>query len=135
MNITLWIVQILLAMAFGMAGYSKVFESMSDLARMMPWTTDVSHEIVRFIGSMELLGCLGLILPSMTRIKPSLTIAAAYGLLTIMVLASLFHISRGEYMALPVTFTLGAMAGFVAWGRSRKAPIHPHIHLKLKGAL
>ena len=42
-----------------------------------------------------------------------------------MVLAAAFHVSRGELQVLPVNFTLGALAAFVAWGRYRKAPIAP----------
>jgi hypothetical protein len=41
----------------------------------------------------------------------------------VMVLASLFHVSRGELSNLPVTITLGALAAFVAWGRGSRARI------------
>jgi len=70
-------------------------------------------------------GALGLILPAVTRIRPKLTAAAGLGLVTVMVLAAAFHLSRGEAQVLPLNLTLGALAAFVAWGRSRKAPILP----------
>jgi putative oxidoreductase len=57
------------------------------------------------------------------RIKPGLTGFAALGLLTIMVVAALFHASRGEFGMLPVNSVLGELAAFVAWGRLKKAPI------------
>jgi len=79
--------------------------------------------LVRFIGVAEVAGAIGLILPAATRIKPVLTPLAAVGILVIMVLATGFHIYKGEFHALPVTLLLGAMATFVAWGRFRKAPI------------
>jgi putative oxidoreductase len=41
----------------------------------------------------------------------------------IMILAALFHTSRGEFGMLPINFVLGALAAFVAWGRLKKAPI------------
>jgi hypothetical protein len=66
-----------------------------------------------------------LILPAATRIKPSLTPLAAIGLTTVMALASITHLVRGEVQMLPVTILLGGLAAFVAWGRSRKAPIAP----------
>jgi putative oxidoreductase len=44
-------------------------------------------------------------------------------LLTIMILAALFHVSHGEFGMLPINFVLGALAAFVAWGRLMKAPI------------
>jgi putative oxidoreductase len=86
-------------------------------------TGDVPRWLVRFIGTSELLGALGLILPAAMRIKPVLTGFAALGLLTIMVLAALFHASRGEFGMLRVNSVLGALAAFVAWGRLKKAPI------------
>ena len=70
----------------------------------------------------ELAGGLGLILPAATRIRPLLTPLAATGLLTIMVLAAGFHLSRGESGPL-INFTFGAMAAFIAWGRFKKAPL------------
>jgi len=58
--------------------------------------------LVRFIGVSELAGALGLILPAATRIRPGLTPLAALGLSTIMALAMLFHLVRGEPQALPI---------------------------------
>jgi hypothetical protein len=66
-----------------------------------------------------------LVLPAATRIKPALTPLAALGLATVMVLASLTHLLRGEVQMLPVTAVLAGLAAFVAWGRARKAPIAP----------
>ena len=68
-------------------------------------------------------GAIGLILPAATKIKPTLTPLAALGLLTIMILAMAFHLSRGEAQALPINMVLGGLAAFVAWGRTKKAPI------------
>jgi hypothetical protein len=42
-----------------------------------------------------------------------------------MALALIFHLTRGETSAVPINFAIGALAVFVAWGRSRKAPIPP----------
>ena len=79
--------------------------------------------MVRFIGISEFLGAIGLILPAATKIKPSLTPLAALGLLTIMILAMAFHLSRGEVQATPVNIVLGGLAAFVAWGRTKRAAI------------
>jgi len=121
--VTLWVAQILLAAAFFMAAIAKLTTPIDQLARMMPWTKDVSESLVRFIGSVELLGAIGLILPAATRFAPRLTPIAAIGLMVVMVLAACFHLSRGEVDALPVPALLGAMAAFVAWGRAQWAPI------------
>jgi len=118
-SITLWIAQGLLATAFLAIGGMKLLPPADAQAAQMP-------AILRlFIGSAEVIGALGLILPAATRIKHLLTPLAALGLLTVMVLATLFHISRGEYQALPVPLAFAALAGFIAWGRTKKAPITP----------
>src|SRR5258706_10286711 len=107
-----------------MAGWMKVTTPIAELPARFPWASAMSPALVRFIGACELMGAAGLLLPAVTRIKPDLTPLAALGLLTIMVLASAFHVSRGEAaQALPFNLTVAAVAAFVAWGRLKKAPI------------
>jgi len=79
--------------------------------------------LVRFIGVSELLAALGLILPSALRIKPILTPVAASSIIAIMLMASVFHITRGEFSESVFTLILGLAAGFIAWGRFKKVPI------------
>jgi putative oxidoreductase len=123
-NILLWLVQILLAAAFGMAGVMKATQPVDVLAANgIAWAPQVPLALVRFIGISELLGAVGLILPALTKIKPFLTPLAALGLLTVMILAMGFHVSRGEAGALPVNIVLGGLAAFVAWGRASRAPL------------
>ncbi len=123
--IVLWIAQVALALMFGMAGIMKATSPMVDLATKMAWTAALPEVLVRFIGVSELAGALGLILPSVTRIQPRLTPLAAMGLVTVMLLASAFHLSRGEAQVLPINFTLAGLAALVAWGRLKRAPISP----------
>lgn len=125
LHVTLWAVQILLAIAFGMSGLMKLMQPVADLAAQMPWVASVPAALVRFIGAAELAGALGLVLPALTRIRPRLTALAALGLVVVMLLATLVHASRGEFGMLPVNLVLGALAAFVAWGRSKAAPIAP----------
>jgi putative oxidoreductase len=121
--IMLWIAQILLFAAFAMAGFLKTTTPLDQLAGMMPWVGAVPGGLVRFIGCAELAGAIGVLLPAVTRVQPGLTPLAALGLLTVMLLASIFHLSRGEAQVLPTNAVLGGLAAFVAWGRSRRAPI------------
>jgi len=123
-SLLLWIAQLLLAVAFGMAGSMKTFTPIEALAQQMPWVARMP-ELIRFIGISELAGAAGMILPALTRIKPSLTPLAAWGLVVIMILATIFHGARGEWSAVPATIVLGLLAAFVGWGRTRKAPIAP----------
>jgi hypothetical protein len=125
LNIGLWTTQVLLAAAFFMAGSGKATAPIAELAVKMAWVTAVPEAMVRFIGTAELLGAVGLLLPALTRIKPWLTPLAAAGLVTIMALAIPFHISRGEAPFTLVNLVLGGLAAFVAWGRYQKAPIAP----------
>jgi putative oxidoreductase len=125
LHVGLWGAQALLALAFTSAGVMKVTQPIEALAASMVWPGAVPEPLVRFIGVSELLGGLGLILPAATRIKPILTPLAALGLVVVMVLAALFHLSRGELGALPINVVFGALAAFVAWGRLKKAPLAP----------
>jgi putative oxidoreductase len=124
MNIALWIVQLLLALLFGFAGATKTFTPIDQLAQQMPWVAE-QPGLIRFIGISELLGALGLILPAATRIKPGLTALAAVGLAVIMVLAVGFHAMRGEWSSIATNVVILAFALFVAWGRTKRAPIPP----------
>jgi putative oxidoreductase len=125
LNIALWVAQVVLGGMFIMAGVIKATTPIVDLVPQLPWAGDMPEGLIRFIGISELLGGLGLILPALLRMKPILTPYAAIGLITIMVFAAVFHITRGEYSAIGFNFVLGAVAAFIAWGRFKKAPILP----------
>lgn len=122
LNIALWSAQILLALVFGLSGAMKVFSPIEELAKNGAWIRDLEF-LIRFIGISELSGALGMLLPSLTRIKPKLTSLAAVGLFIVMILATGFHLMRGEAKFTPLTLGLGALAAFIAWGRFRKVPI------------
>jgi putative oxidoreductase len=123
LHVALWIAQVLLALAFGMAGAMKTTRPIAELAAQMAWVGRFSPGVVRFIGTMELLAAVGLLLPSVTRVRPVLTPLAAVGLIAIMVLAAGHHLMHGEAKMVPINAVLGALAAFVAWGRFAKAPI------------
>lgn len=124
-NIGLWVVQIALAAFYAMVGFMKVSQDIAALvASGMTYAGDYPELLTRFIGTMELLGAVGIIVPAATRILPGLTPLAALGFCTIQVLAMGVHISRAEYFVLPMNLVLLALSVFVVWGRTRKAPIH-----------
>jgi uncharacterized membrane protein len=117
MNITLWIVSILLAFAFGMAGITKATSPKEKLAPKMSWVNDYSANAVKAIGVAEFLGAVGLILPWATGILKWLTPLAAVGLAIIMVLAIAYHVRKKEFQVLPFNAILLALSLFVAIGR------------------
>jgi hypothetical protein len=87
------------------------------LAPRLPWVEDFSVPTVRFIGVVEMLGAIGLILPAATGIAPILTPIAAAGLAVTMVLAAATHIRRKEPSGVAFNAVLFALAVLVAWGR------------------
>lgn len=124
-NIALWIAQGLLAVMFIMAGIMKATQPIEALVESLPWVTSTPLGLVRFIGISELLGGLGLLIPSIFRFNPFLTVWAALGLALIMVLAAGFHASRGEFPNIGMNVVLIGIALFIVWGRNKKAPILP----------
>jgi putative oxidoreductase len=123
-NIGLWVAQGVLAFFYGYAGFTKLSQTMESLGAMgMSYALDFPELLTRFIGTMEVLGAIGIILPALTRIQPRLTPLAALGFSLIQLLAMAVHITRGEFGVLPMNLVLLALSLFVAWGRFRKAPI------------
>ena len=114
MNIVLWIVAGVLALAFLAAGLMKVSQPKEKLAASMGWVDDFSPGTVKFIGTMEILGAIGLILPAATGIAPVLTPLAATGLAITMILAAIVHGRRGEPQMIIVNAVLLVLALFVA---------------------
>ena len=97
MAVAYWIVAALLAAFYLYSGGMKVVRSQEQLAPMMAWAgTAIPMTGVRAIGVVEVAGALGLILPPLTGIAPSLAVWAAAGLALVQVLATVFHLSRGE---------------------------------------
>ena len=117
MNIALWIVQGLLAVLYLLAGALKAFQT-AKAKEQLPWAKNRSDGFVRFIGTSELLGALGLILPLVTGILPWLTPLAAIGLIFIQLLAIFTeHLPKQEYNVIPFNIILLALAAFVLVGR------------------
>jgi len=126
MNIALWIVQILLALVFLMAGFMKATQSKESLIEKsdhMAWVEDFSSGTIKYIGVLEILGAIGLIIPAVTGIFPMLTPLAAAGLALTMVGAAVVHIRRKEYSGLVGNLVLFLMAAFVAYGRFALVPL------------
>lgn len=124
-TIGLWLAQLLLALVYIPAGSMKLFAPLAQVAANIPWAGDVSETFLRLIGVVDLSAGVGIMLPSLTRIYPRLTVVAAVSSIVLQVLAIAFHASRGELMVIPFNLLLIALAAFVAWGRSKKVIILP----------
>ncbi len=123
MNIVLWILQVVLALAFAMTGISKLTQPKEKLAAQMGWVEEFSQGTVRLIGLVELLAAIGLLLPALTGILPILTPLAALGLVLVMVGAMLTHQRRKETPMVGVNLVLLLLAAFVAYGRFVAVPL------------
>ena len=117
MNLVLWIVQGVLALAFLVAGMMRLVMPRDKLAAQQAWVNDFSPGAVKVIGALEVLGAIGLIAPGVTGILPWLTLLAAAGLALTMTGAILTHIRRREYPIIGVNGALMALAIFVVVGR------------------
>ena len=116
MTIVLWIVQVLLALAFIMAGFMKAFQPIEKLRERMSWARHVAPGLVRLIGTLEVLGALGLILPVATHILPWLTPVAALGLVLTMIVAAVVHLRLKEASHAGIPLVLLLLSLFVAIG-------------------
>jgi uncharacterized membrane protein YphA (DoxX/SURF4 family) len=124
----LWVVQGVLALFYAMAGVMKLTQPIDALvASGMSYAGDYPEFLTRFVGTMEVLGAIGIVLPAATRIAPRLTPLAALGFSLIQVLAIGLHTMRGELFMLPFNLILLALSVLVVWGRSAKSPIAPRV--------
>ena len=118
-NVTLWIVQGVLAALFLLAGVAKLVMAPEAMAGPVPLPT----LLLRFIGVAEVLGAIGLILPWLLRIRPGLTPLAAAGLVIIMIGATVITAMGGTVAPALFPLGVGVLCAWVAYGRSR--PGHP----------
>jgi uncharacterized membrane protein YphA (DoxX/SURF4 family) len=124
MNIVLWIVQIVLGLAFIALGYNHGFNvEKAKTQQGMQWMGALPRGLMTFIGVAEILGGLGLILPAATGILPWLTPLAGAALALVLLLAAIFHLPRREYPNIVFNLVLLALAAFVAYGRWFIAPL------------
>src|SRR4051812_5941770 len=119
MNRALWTVQGLLAALFLFAGGVKLAMPLDEMVAQ----SGLPGPFILFIGIAEVLGALGLILPSLTRIRPGLTPLAAYGLVVIMIGATVLTaagVGGGDPMTALFPLVVGILTAFVAYGRQRR---------------
>lgn len=121
MNILLWILQILLGALFLFAGITKFVMSTEEMTKGMK--VPLPGSLLLFIGAVEVLGGLGLILPSLVKIKPILTPLAAIGLAIIMIGATVITVMGGDVLPALAPLVITVLLLFVAYGRLKLKPI------------
>lgn len=123
MNAVLWILQILLAALFAVAGAFKLLNSKSDLAGRMTWVEEFPEQGVLLIGWAELTGAIGLLIPALTGVAPLLVPVAASGLALMQLGALAVHSARGENQMILNNAAILVVCLFVSWGRFAPSPL------------
>jgi uncharacterized membrane protein YphA (DoxX/SURF4 family) len=122
MNILLWVLQVLLALAFFAHGCLFLFPPAAMVDQM---NASLPRWFQLFLGVAEVLAAVGLTLPGIARVQAWLVSWAAAGIMIVMISATIFHLTRGEVSSAITTLVLLVMATFVAYMRWRVAPIRP----------
>jgi uncharacterized membrane protein YphA (DoxX/SURF4 family) len=117
----LWGIQGLLALVFVLVGVMKLLTPIDVMLASMP--VALPGLFVRFIGVAEVLGAIGLLLPSLLHIQERLTPLAAAGLVLIMSGATVLTVVGMGVGPAVMPFVLGVLAAVVAYGRWRLAPL------------
>ncbi|MDT0300872.1 DoxX family protein [Streptomonospora wellingtoniae] len=124
MDLALWIVAGLLALAFGAGGALKIVVPKEKIitVRTGRWAEDWSPGAIKAIGALEVLAAAGLVLPAALGVAPVLVPLAAVGLVLVMAGAIIVHARRGEGKQILGNLVYVVLAAFVAWGRFNPAP-------------
>ena len=117
MNVVLWIVAGVLALAFLAAGLTKLTQPKEKLRATMAWVEDFSPGVVKGIGAVEVLAAIGLILPAALDVVPVLVPLAAVGLVVLMAGAAITHARHQESPMIAINLVLLVLAAVVVWGR------------------
>ena len=120
MNIVLWVLQVLLAIAFFAHGWLFLSPPAAFVDQM---NASLPRWFQLFLGVAEVMAAIGLTLPGLTRILPWLVSWAAIGVATVTVSATAFHLARGEMSSAVITLVLTVIAVFVAYARHSIVPI------------
>jgi hypothetical protein len=131
LNLLLWAVQTLAALALARGGLMMMTVPVPDLAGTLgEWVSAVPVSNVRLLGVTGIMGAFAIWAPSFVRIVPRLAGVAAGGLALVLTIASLVHGVRGEFGPLLLDLALVGMMIFIAWGRLFESPIQPHAHIR-----
>jgi len=120
MNVTLWVLQVLLAVAFLAHGW-LFLSPPAEMLELM--NSSIPAPLRIFLGVAEVLAAVGLTLPGITRILPWLISCAAAGLMVVMIGATILHTTRGELSSALTTAILFVVVTFVAYMRWKVKPI------------
>jgi uncharacterized membrane protein YphA (DoxX/SURF4 family) len=121
-NTLIWIIQSLMAVLFVFHGIA-MFNPPPPVQESVIKKMGYSLPFLKIIGTLEVLGGLGLIIPSWTGIMPILSPLAALGLVIIMIGAAVSHARQGEGKQTVATSVVTLLMALVAIARFWINPI------------
>lgn len=122
MKLVVWVVSVLLALAFLAVGLGKLTSSGADLEAA---AGGIPVLLFRIAGVAEVLGAIGLVVPAATRVQPWLTPVAAAALTFTMVCAVVANLVVGGGATALLPAVLGVLSAFVAWARRGPYAVAP----------
>jgi VIT1/CCC1 family predicted Fe2+/Mn2+ transporter len=120
-NVVLWVIQVLLALAFLGAGFDQA-GNYDSAAHRMAWVARLPRRFALTLGALEIVGAIALIVPAAFGVLQWTAVAAAAALAVVMALAVGFHATRREVPQLAFSAFLGIVAAVVVIGRVFVAP-------------
>jgi hypothetical protein len=114
MNIFVWFLQVALALFFFFPALMKLTTSKEKLVEQKKMPPNGSISFIRILGTMEILGSIGMILPIWLNTYPVLTPLAAVGFCIVMTGALVFHFKKKEYKMLPLLSLVFVLSATVA---------------------
>jgi hypothetical protein len=122
MNILLWVLQVLTALLYGASGVMKVF-MFDKISADQPSFGALPRGAWMALGIIELVCVVGLIVPSVFRWHPKLTVVAAAVLAIESLVFIWVHVKYGEIPPIIMSAVLGLLMAFIAYGRLVLKPI------------
>ena len=124
MNLLLWILAFLLAAVFAGSGVVKLVTAREQQIARTPYVEDFPQGVIRGIGTLEILGAVGLLLPALLDVATLLVPMAGAGLGITMVFAALVHTRRGDGIATTLpSIVLAILSVLLAWSRFGPYPL------------
>lgn len=120
MNIILWVVQVLLALHTGIGAVWKL----SNSEQTVPSLSAIPHALWQMMSGVELLCCVGLLLPALAQRLGIFAPVAALVIAAEMLLFCGLHLRSGDANFGPMIYWLvvAATCAFVAYGRLVLSP-------------
>lgn len=115
MEAFIWFARGVLALLFIVTGMMKILQTKEKLSEKMDWVDDFSSGTLKFVGVVELIGALGLILPFLFDFPKSIVSFSAVGLAVVQFLALGVHFKRKENISMVFNIVLLILSLFVAF--------------------